>query len=276
VGLFLSLNSSGADGEFYMIRAALCEQFTDRYFPAAIPDEPTVPTALEHARCIAAAGPYESSRRSESSVFRIASLLEHKRVVVKPDGTMVVPEVPPGVDGQPKRWREVGPYVWREVGSKERLVAHVVDGNVMHLSYDTGGGGEVLQPVPTWRSGVWLVPLLIGVVVVLLVAVATWPPLRIFALSNLILLIAWAAVICAAGSDLSMFDGRLDSTIRMLQLWGMVSVLATGIAAWKVLPIGRRGASRWARLWSITVVVCCLIVMWLALAFGLLSFSVDY
>src|SRR5580700_6123937 len=63
VGLFISMNSAGANNATEAIRIALFEQFADRYFPAANAAAPVeLQTAKEHARMLA--GSYISSRGS--------------------------------------------------------------------------------------------------------------------------------------------------------------------------------------------------------------------
>lgn len=68
VGLFMSFNSTGKEDAVGGVRSALFERFTDRYFPAPVPDEPTASTAIEHSRLVA--GRCQSSSRSVSSTHR--------------------------------------------------------------------------------------------------------------------------------------------------------------------------------------------------------------
>src|SRR5690606_33575177 len=101
-GLFVSYNSSGEGEASLALRMALFERFMDRYFPTPLPEEPTQPTALEHGRLLAAAGPYEVSRRAETSFFAFGQLLGQMSVEVEEDGTLVVPAAF-GLNGEPKK-----------------------------------------------------------------------------------------------------------------------------------------------------------------------------
>ena len=117
-------------------------------FPRPSRQEPTAPTAVEHSRLVA--GLYASSRRAETTFFATVGLLGQFRVNANADGTLVIPPLT-GLNGQPKVWREVAPFVWREVGGKERLAAKIENGRVRFLGYDASSGIEVFVPVPAWR-----------------------------------------------------------------------------------------------------------------------------
>jgi hypothetical protein len=114
VGLFLSFNSSGRENAVYKLRDAVFEKFTDRYFPAPLPDEPATATAVEHARIVA--GNYAASRRAETTFFKLLTLLGETRITANDDGTIELPPLT-SYNGKPKRWREISPFVWREVGA---------------------------------------------------------------------------------------------------------------------------------------------------------------
>ena len=108
VGVFASFNSTGREGAVIGVRSGLLEQFTDRYFPAPVPDEPATTTALEHARLVA--GLYQTSRRAETTFYAALGMLGQFTVSANADGTLVIP-VLTGLNGEPKVWREVAPFV---------------------------------------------------------------------------------------------------------------------------------------------------------------------
>src|SRR5690606_844471 len=87
VGVFQAFNSTGSEAGSIAIRRALMHQFMDRYFPADADERAADPqTAAEHARLMA--GTYESSRRSQSSFFHLATLLSQGRVTVGRNGDL--------------------------------------------------------------------------------------------------------------------------------------------------------------------------------------------
>ena len=70
------------------------------------------------------AGVYDNSRRMESSFFSLLSLAGPIKVVANEDGTISVP-MATNLAGVPVKWREVEPFVWRDVDGKNLLSAEV-------------------------------------------------------------------------------------------------------------------------------------------------------
>jgi CubicO group peptidase (beta-lactamase class C family) len=296
VGLFFSINSSGRADADLNIRMALFDEFTDRYFPASIPQEPTAATALEHAHALAQAGPYRFSIRNESSFLAFAELLGQMQINVNDDGTIVVPAFT-GYNGRPRVWREVEPYVWREVGGKRRLAARVVNARVQALGFEPFVSIAVLQPVPTSHSATWNLPLLLSASAVLLLTVIHWPVTallrrhygthltlagrelracrwaRVAALINLVFVLGWALVILAGDVD---WASSLDVWLRLLQLVGCIGVAGTGVVIWNAWLTWNRARGWWAKAWSVLLAAACLAVIWFAFAFKLITVSLNY
>jgi hypothetical protein len=297
VGLYMSFNSQGKDGATYRLRDALFEQFTDRYFPAPVPDEPALATAVEHSRAVA--GVYAGSRRSTSTFFNAVSLLGQTKVVAQDDGTLVVPQLV-GPNQKPKVWREVEPYVWREIGGQERLAARVEDGKVKFLAFDSAGGIAVLMPVPGSQSSAWINPLMLTAIAVLLVSVVAWPVAalvrrrykaaraltgpqvvahrltRVAAIVGLLFLAGWAIVIQRGLSDLSAFGGRMDWAVALLHLVGVLVIAGVGVSAWHA-RLTFTGLARWSsKAWSLALVGSLAAVAWFGLAFNLIGWQVRY
>jgi CubicO group peptidase (beta-lactamase class C family) len=299
VGVFTSINSDGEDGAGDSFSAAFFEQFVDRYFPAALAPEPATATALEHARLVAQSGPYRNSRRAASSFFALESLLSQQDVEVNEDGTIVTPFVR-GVNDKPKVWREVGPFVWRDVAGKERLAARVVEGKVVALGGEIAGGYLLKQPVPPALSAVWNKPLLLGSASVLLLTLVFWPVttlarrhfgattvmserearahqwVRAVALVDLIFLLGYFALFQSTESSWALFEGRLDLAIRLLQLLGLLGIAGAGVALWnaRLTWIGNRGW--WTKGWSVVLAVACVAIVWIAFAFNLITGGLSY
>src|ERR1700689_3820185 len=128
VGLFVSVNSAGRDAATHIIRPALFQQFADRYFPG--PREKRrvdKKTAVADAHVLA--GYYESSRRAETSFISIISFASPFKLSVDKDGLLTSPSFK-GRNGAPRRYREVAPFVWRDVDSGWRLAAQAGNGRV--------------------------------------------------------------------------------------------------------------------------------------------------
>jgi CubicO group peptidase (beta-lactamase class C family) len=297
VGLFMSFNSTGKEGATYKLRDALFEGFTDRYFPAPVPDEPTAATAVEHAQLVA--GRYAGSRRAETTFFRLFTLLGESAITANEDGTITVPGLT-ALNEQPKRWREVGPFVWREVGGKERLVAQVQDGRVRQISADSLAGIMTFLPVPVGRSSAWIVPTISLAVGVLLLTVIAWPvaailrrrrgiafPLtgrealaykatRIAAAVLLIFLLGWLLIVQAGEADLASYDGRLDAWFVLLYLLGFIGLVGAGVAVWNAW-LGIQAKRAWSSTaWRGVLAVSCIAVVWFGFAFNLIRVTVQY
>ncbi|MBB6095842.1 CubicO group peptidase (beta-lactamase class C family) [Povalibacter uvarum] len=297
VGLFMSFNSQGKEGAAYRLRDALFELFADRYFPAAVPNEPATSTAVEHAREVA--GLYATSRRAETTFFNVVSLVGQTQVVAKEDGTLVIPHLT-GANGEPKSWREVAPYVWREVGGHERLAARIEDGKIRFLGFDSAGGIEVLVPVPASRSSAWIKPLMLVTIAILIAAVVSWPvgaltrryyraPLdrtglaklahrlvRVVAILGLTFLVGWMVVVQSGLSNLASFDGRLNGGLTLLHIVGLLCIAGIGVTIWNAKLVFTSGAKWWSKLWSVTLVGAMLAVVWFGLAFNLIGLTLRY
>jgi len=173
VGLFVSVNSQGREGAAGAIRGALFDDFLNRYFPGA-PDVRSVDakTAAEHAKLMA--GYYESSRRAETSFMSISSFASPFKLSVGKDGMLTAPSLK-GRNGAPRYYREVAPFVWRDVDSGWRLAAKVVDGHVQRFSIDEFSPFTVFEPTRWWRSPSWLLPAVEFAFAALLLTTLLWP-----------------------------------------------------------------------------------------------------
>ena len=296
VGMFMSFNSAGKNGAVYRLRSALFEQFADRYFPAPVPQEPTTATAVEHAREVA--GLYASSRRAQTSFSVVMTLLGQARVVAKDDGTIVIPALT-GLNGQPKVWREVEPYVWREVGGQERLAARIENGRVRFLGFDQAGGIEVLLPVSAMQSSAWILPAMLVAIVVLLVTVIGWPVAalvrrrygaafalvgqqalayrltRVAAIVGLVFLLGWALIIQSGLSDLAVFS-RIGGRVALLHTLGFVCLIGAGVAIWNAWLVWKGSAKWWSKAWSVALATSCVLVVWFGFAFNLIGVRLQY
>jgi CubicO group peptidase (beta-lactamase class C family) len=297
VGVFVSFNSTGKDGAVIGVRSGLLEQFTDRYFPALVPDEATAPTAVEHGRLVA--GLYQTSRRAENTFYAALGVLGQFRVIANADGTLVIP-VLRGLNGQPKVWREVAPFLWREVGGQERLAAKIENGRVRFLGHDSSSGVQVFLPVPASRSSAWIIPVVLVAAGSLLLTVVGWPVTalirRRYGISlkstgqqllarrlvlaavviNLVFLIGWALLVQSGLSDLALFDGRLDNWILVLQLLGFFGVIGAGVAIWNAWLSLRGARGWWNKVWSVVLAASCAAITWIAFTLNLVKFNLYY
>jgi CubicO group peptidase (beta-lactamase class C family) len=298
VGLFISMNSAGKEGATGVIRETLFEQFADRYLPGEEPDGRVDPkTAMEHARLVA--GTYDNSRRPESNFISLLGLLGHAKVKVNADTTISL-SLLTGLNGKPKRWREVEPFVWREVDGKNLLSAKVENGKVVMLSGDEISPFMMFLPTTWWRPS-WLAVLLSTALVALLLTVVTWPvtalvrrhyhvkqPLagrelaahrwvRVAAVAVLLTVLGWGAAITSMSSNIANLSPRFDPVIWLLHAVSLVVFVgAPLIALWHGKLVWTATRTWPSKLWSVVLVVACVSALWVALAYKLIGFSVNY
>jgi CubicO group peptidase (beta-lactamase class C family) len=299
VGLYLSTNSTGKDGAAQPIRAALFEQFADRYFPAKNTDQPaTAKTAAEHARMLA--GPWIISRRAETNLVSLLNLIGGAKVAVYPDDTISI-SIFQGLNGKPRKWRETAPFVWTEVGGKSRLAADVVDGRVTRFSVDDLSPFMWFERPSGAKSPGWLVPAVGVALAALLITVIMWPvtaivrrhyrvasPLtgrdarayrlsRIGALASALAIIAWGGTVVAMLSNLSLMTAGLDWWIVTLHVLGTLAVLAGfAIAVWNARVVLRSQRGWFSKSWSVVLVLSTFMMVWFAFAYHLVGLSTKY
>jgi CubicO group peptidase (beta-lactamase class C family) len=298
VGLYLVVNSSGRDGAAATLLANFNHGFADRYFPAAEGSGGVGRAdAARHARQLA--GTYMGSRRQETNFFSLAGFLSQLEVRLDGDGGLLVPALR-GANGGPMRWHEVRPYLWEQVGGKERLAARLESGRVKLLGVDSVSPFLVFEPAPWWKSSAILGPLLAVALVVILFAVIAWPVTalvrrhyrlwpaqagpqgrcwrwaRLAGGAALALLGAWSALLAQVAGNLFAFSPEFDPWLAMLKLATLAVCLAGTCLA--VGDVWRRRLRRgWLSLASAILLVMAFgTLLWAALVFRLAGFGTDY
>jgi Beta-lactamase len=303
VGYFIAVNSDGVGGVIgaaYQLRASFFQQFMDRYFPPTTPapEQPTTSTALEHARL--AAGEYEMSRRPTGDFMKALYLIGRASIKANEDGTIETPAFLSFRDGRPQTWREIAPFVWREVGGRTRLNMNVVSGRVTAWLPDNVSG-VVLERVPLLRSAALNVPILGVATGALVITTLLWPIAaivrrrhgrtlalgvragrahrltRLAAALGVMYVVAWLALVASAASASAPFNVGFDPWIRLVQAIGLLCVAGTVVAAWNAgltWSTGRRSA--WAKAWSVVLAFALADLAWFSFAFGLLSVHLNY
>jgi CubicO group peptidase (beta-lactamase class C family) len=292
VGIHIAVNT--ADG--YQLRSDLFTAFTDRFFPAPesrSADAAVDPkTAAKHARMIA--GGYNNSKTWRFNFPHIIVLLAQERVVANADGSI-------SIEGEPDKWREFQPFVWRKEGTTERLAAKIENGKVVRFSYDELSPFMMFNRTPFWESAVWLLPLLKFSVAALLLAVLLWPVawivrrvraktlpahgdravafqlMGVAALASVLVAYGWFSLLSMMIADYTTISSAFDGRIWFLHVaTTVVCVGAALIAIWNTWLMWRQKRHWVARGWSALLVIACLTTLWIALTFKLMAFSVNY
>lgn len=299
VGLFVSLNSAGKSGATGPIRSEIFTGFGNRYFPptqdgGAAAAGIDAATAAEHARLMAS-HKYESTRRVDSRSFVKLQSRRQVGFAIHDDGTISASGIN-ATNGQPIRWREVAPFVWKDVASSSHMAAVVDDrGKVQHWSVDRFAPIMQFEPVPGWRSASWLLPLLQAALGSLALSAVAWPvaalvrrrygqtlawPPRQLLVRRYARIAAWSIV----GSWIAWFSvlGKvrgfeLDKWILLLSALGLVAgTVGAAVISWHAWLswTARKG---WpSRLWDTWLVLAALASLYGAFVYGLLSFSTEY
>lgn len=295
VGFFVSYNSAGkGEGN---LRGYLFNQFMDRYFPYAIPSDPSPATAAQDAASVA--GPYKASRGFSTNILSATSFLGQADISVdSKDHTIYLDDIK-GTDGEPIHFREVAPMVFRNVNGSEKLAF----GNdyAGHRIVYSDFPFEVFQPIhgvldrkiPNYS----IVGLSVGVIVLTLLG---WPvaamirkhygrPLVLE--SNLKRLRRLVFAVCfldvAFIAVLATLSGRLfsagglgasgDKWLFLLELLGIFAGIGALIAVWSALK-NWSDTNRWiwSRIWSVLLAFGCVGFFWFIFHWNFLTFHFRY
>lgn len=291
VGFFVAFNSDGRNMAVYALRDDIFRDFVDRYFPAQPVAASVLPSAPEHARQVA--GSYQSSRRL-NGVLSVFMMFNGIDVTANADGTLAIPMPPTGVM---RRFEEISPFVWREIGGKDLIEARLIDGRVVSLHNHPVG---VLLKMPAWRSLGFNMPILIASFLAMLVAVLLWPvstlarrhyalgPLlvgaearvygwaRLGMIAMLVFLIGWTVMAMVLTRYFHLFNAGFDPWIRLLHLFGVVGVAGAGAASWSAWLTWHGGRSWWVKIGHAVLAALMLWTVWFIFSFNLITLSLDY
>lgn len=298
VGIFMSFNSLGKQGAAGGLREKVFDEFTARYFPHAAAALPTQATAAEHGRAMA--GSYVSSRGSLTNWLRIATLLGESTVSLNSDNTLTISGLN-NAAGVPKRWREVAPWQWQEVGGEDRLGAATKDGKVTAFAPRGIAPIILFLPAPAGMNGGVMLPAMSAALGIVLLTALCWPIValaryrfgyrpttagRTRMLGRATYLTAWILLIVAAGwlgvlvalsTDVANLDGRLDIWMRALQVLSLAGIVGTALTVWNAWTVATGPKPRLlATARAALVALSAVFLVWLMFAMNTLSLSLTY
>lgn len=298
VGLFMSFNSAGKNASAHTVRQRLFEQFTQRYLAVATAPLPTVASARLHGQAMA--GRYVSSRASTSNYQRFGSLIGNTEVALRGDDTITVSTIL-NAAGVPKRWREIAPWQWVEVGGTDRLGAAADNGRVTRFAPASFAPIFVFLPAPASLNGGWIMPLAYFSLAITVLTAISWPvvalvrrryghavslsgpPLRLHQVSRAtawalsIGFIGWFMLFAALGSSAHSLDGSFDGRIRMLQAALAIGVVGTAVTVANAFDRMRRSGRRsFGAFWDVLLAVCAAFLVWPAFDGRLLAPSLNF
>lgn len=296
VGFFVSYNSAGKHD--VSPRGVLFDKFMDRYFPVPAPHEPVPSTAAQDARSVA--GSYKISRRFETNILAITTLLGEAKVVVDPkDNTIYIDGFLNDANGQPKHFREVTPTLFRAVNGPEKL-AFVKDANgnwLVYLDYPF----MLFQQVDGVFANKIFNYIIIGFsVCVIALTLLFWPiaailrkhygkPLMLSDSARrartLMHIICFVIVLFLIGLAFLLNSlekpGGLGSAgdlkIHLLQVIGLLTGVGALIAIYNAAKSwGDAQQWFWYRIWNVLLAVACVGFFWFIYHWHLLNFDLHY
>ena len=298
-GFYVSFNSAGKQGAAHVLRLALFADFADRYFPGARP-ETRVDEATAKQHALMMSGNWVGSRGAFTTFFSAIGLIGQTKVTVGPKGELLIPDAK-GPNGQPVKWVETAPFVWQDANGHDQLAAKVVDGQVTRFSYGLLGPFEVFLRADTLRNGAWLSPALYASMAALFLTVVFWPITavvrrryrarldlapheisayragKVGALLVLLALVAWLVSVIWMSSDLNKTTSASDSLVRFDQIFGLIGFIGGFLLVLRNLWVVWTEPRRWpARLWSVVLALSAAVVLWVAIAFHLIGWGVNY
>ena len=267
VGFFISYNSVG--NGIVDPRGTLWRAFLDRYFPSPLPVLTPAATNLEHGRAVV--GTYQSSRRAETTIASAISMLGQANVTTNSDSTISNGEM--DATGNPKRFREIAPWVFREVNGPD------------HVAFPTNYAGDRVMaddtpiavglPVSFLKRSKLNLTLLGIALVSFVLTLLAWPVgamlrrhyahelvlappyrwlrliVRIAALLAILFVALWGKFLSGVQGDIARFSSDADGSLRLLQLLALLGVLG-GIAAVALAVRSWSDGSvwRWTAVWN--------------------------
>jgi len=290
LGFFISYNSAGK-GEISP-RSAVWNRFLDRYFPYS-PADATAAANAEDARMVS--GEYITSRRSETTILSILTLLGELKVYRNTDGTISASAFKE-LSGQPKHFREIAPLVFREANGQSLLGFKRDDTGRLIMALDFPF--MVFQKARWYQGTLFNMTILIGSLTIFALTLLLWPVaalvrrhygrkldltpaqrrwrllVRLVCVMDVAFLLAWFAALSGGFDDPAKLNRGLDPVLHVVELIGWVGVLGTLVALYNVFRTEK--SWWWVKVQDAGVALACLGFSWFLLHWNLLNWSLNY
>jgi len=294
-GIYVSFNSEGRAGSAGWLRRALFEDFADRYFGgSAVKQGVDDETAKSHAKMLV--GSWAWSRRSFSNFGAVVGLFTQVRIAVGAKGELVTDRVHARNGGEVK-WIEVAPFLWCQEDGHARLAAKIEDGRASRIGFDSPV--VVFDRPGMARDAAWLLPALLVAQIVLIVSALSWPLVAILrrvarrpltlsrsgiVAHRLARLGAWLMLAVILLWHIALEDPfhivdmglKLDWVLRLCRILSLLVPAAVLAALWDLACVWR-GRRHWlVRAWGVVLSAASLIVLYVAVMFNLIGWSLNY
>ncbi len=294
VGFFVSYNSAGK-GEV-RAREAVWHAFLDRYFPYQPPAATPPASATQDAQSVT--GHYIISRRGGDSILKVLAVAGETKVFSNDDGTISVADLK-DMNGEPKKFRSIGPLMFRDVSNQDRLGFKRDDtGNIMAV---IDFPFMVFHRARWYENSALHLPMIICSLVVFVLTLALWPvmallrrhygkiltlsPLqrrlrlltRLTCLFYVVFFAAYLGFFAAAEKDIGILSPRGNPWLRLIQIIGWLGVIGSVIGLYNAVRSWRE-SQRWlgSRVGDTLVAMACLGAIWFVFTWNMLHWSLVY
>ena len=293
IGFFVSYNSAGK-GE-NSPRNALWKHFLDRYLPFTPPEIQAPSSAAADAKTVS--GYYMSSRRDQSTLLDVTNSFEELHVVPEPDGDIKVFPLQ-DLNGQTRRWREIGPLVYREMNGQDRI-AFQKDANG-RLELRINFPAVIYQRVGLLDGYPWNRFLIYFCLTTLILTLLFWPiawtvrrhygfrldltpaqrrwrlAIKLVCAIDLIFVLGLAATFSAA-DELTLLTGKLDPLMLTLEAVSLIGAVATLVVIFATLRMwNARNLWRGVRWLNLIITLACLAFTWFVIHWHMINFNMKY
>ncbi len=292
LGFFISYNSAGK-GEI-SAREAVWQKFLDRYYPY----QPPAVQAGSSGDTKPLLGHYLVSRRADTTIMKVLSAIGQAKVIANDDGTLSVDALK-DLNGEPKKFRQISPSLYRDVN----------DQDLIGFKQDTSGSPVlaidfpfmVFQKSPWYENAALNLPVIIGSLVILVLAILLWPVsalirrhyglhltltpeqrrtrlvARLVALAYLIFFGGFATFMSIAFKDIGLLSPHYNGWLRLIQMFGWLGVLGTLIVLYNAFRVwGQRDRWLGSRISEAVIAIACLGAVWFIFMWDLLHWSLKY
>ncbi len=294
VGFFVSYNSAGK-GET-RAREAVWHAFLDRYFPYESAPVTAAADAAKDAPLVS--GRYIISRRSETTILKVLNVLGESKVSTNADGTISLDDLK-DLNGQPKKLREIGPFMFRAVDNQDRVAFKRDESGRLVLVTDFPV--FVFQRAPWYKNSALNLPLIISAISIFALTLVLWPVaalvrrhyghklslnpqqsrlriiVRLVCLLDLAFVGALAAFFTMSDKDVGILSPRFDPVLRIIQIVGWLGVVGTLAVLYSTLRSWREPERWWlSKLADTVIAVACLAFVWFVYIWNMLHWSLRY
>jgi hypothetical protein len=294
IGFFISYNSAGK-GET-RARETVWHAFLDRYFPYDPPPMPVQANAAADARMVS--GRYIISRRSETTILKVLTVLGESKIASGPDGTITLDSLK-DLNGQPKKLQEIGPLMFRAVNGQDQIGFKRDQSGQLVLVMDFPV--FVFQHSPWNENSDLNLPLIVGSMVVLLLTLLLWPigilirrhygqklnltpqqrrlrlVVHLACLLDLLFLCGFAVFFTLSEKDIGMLSPRFNPLLRTIQIVGWLGVLGSLAALYYAFRSWQeQGRWFWSKLGDTLTALACLAFVWFVFTWNMLHWSLRY